>query len=56
MHGLWLELKLRGRCASPEQDFWHRNLTEQGYVVRVAYSWLEAQELILEYLTPSRQR
>jgi hypothetical protein len=50
MHGLWLELKVKGNRTTPVQDKWIRDLKGQGYAVRVAYSWLEARESILEYL------
>jgi hypothetical protein len=54
MHGLWLELKVIGNRPSTAQEQWHRDLEAEGYEVRVAYSWFQAKELILEYVKGRR--
>ena len=49
-HGLWIEMKVIGNRTTPQQDKWLCDLASEGYSVCVAYSWIEARELILEYL------
>jgi hypothetical protein len=49
--GLWVEMKRkRGGVVSPEQKWWHEQLTKQGYRVAVARGKNEAIRIITEYL------
>jgi len=50
-HGLWIEMTVMGNRTTPQQDQWLCELANEGYSVCVAFSWIEARELILEYLT-----
>ena len=52
MHGLWLELKVTGNRTTAAQDMWHRDLIAQGYAVRVVYGFVEARDVLIEYLQP----
>jgi VRR-NUC domain len=50
-HGLWIEMKRkRGGVVSPEQKWWHQQLTENGYRVVVARGAVEAIAEIENYL------
>lgn len=63
MHGLRIELKVpevrnskgtiekRKGVLSLEQSHWICHYTDAGYMVRVAYGWLQAKEIIEEYLS-----
>lgn len=55
-HGLFIELKIEkrrnekfGGCSKQQLD-WHKRLKDAGYCVRVCYSWLEARDVIINYL------
>jgi hypothetical protein len=48
--GLWLEMKSPGEELSKEQDWWGRMMSDQGYMLCVAYSWVTAKEAICQYL------
>lgn len=51
-HGLWIELKRRGKgtIVSFDQDMWIKRLTQQGYVAGVCYGWEHAAKIIIKYL------
>ncbi len=49
-HGLFIEMKVEGRKASPWQLRWHERLKRYGYKVETCYGWEEAKDVILEYL------
>ena len=56
-HGLFIELKRpngpngSGKgVVTQAQDWWLRNLAEQGYRCEVCYGWVEAADVILDYL------
>lgn len=49
-HGLRIELKAGKNTASAEQKDWLAWLSEQGYCCYIAYGWIAARRLILEYL------
>lgn len=50
-YGLWIELKrVEGGVVSPEQKWWHQQLTEMGYRVEVCKGAKQAIERITEYL------
>jgi hypothetical protein len=53
-HGLWIEMNVHPNRTTAAQDQWIRNLTAQGYMVYVAYSWWEAKQCILDYLGAGR--
>jgi len=59
-HGLWIEMKKRRdqfkrpsdikRAASDSQIEWIVQMRDQGYAAEVCFGWIEAMELIVEYL------
>lgn len=49
-HGLFIEMKFNKNKPSAKQKDWIEALSEQGYFVRVCYSWQEASECIVDYL------
>jgi VRR-NUC domain. len=49
-HGLWIEMKRIGGRISPNQQYWLRNLGEQGYKCEVCYGYDEAVKVIKEYM------
>lgn len=49
-HGLYIELKAGKNKTSSRQEEWIKLLIEQGYYVKVCYGWLEARDVIEEYL------
>ena len=49
-HGLRLEMKYGKNKCSPEQKDWIERLLNQGYLVKVPYSFEEARDIILMYL------
>ena len=49
-HGLYIELKVKGGRTSPSQKWWILKTTEQGYLAKVAFGWIEASEVIKRYL------
>lgn len=63
-HGLRIELKVPETKAipgvtkrtppgsiSPEQKAWINHHIEQGYSARIAYGWVEAMEILVDYLS-----
>ena len=56
-HGFYCEMKIESRRnhknggRTDEQVEWHEYLTSAGYFVVTCYSWQEAIQAILEYLT-----
>lgn len=50
-HGLFIELKrVHGGAVSFYQKIWIDNLRSQGYRVEVCKGWVEARNVILDYL------
>lgn len=49
-HGLYIELKVGRNKTSLKQREWINMLKEQGYFVEVCYGWVEAKEVIENYL------
>lgn len=49
-HGLFVEMKFGKNKPTENQRWWIENLRDQGYMVKVCYSFAEAKEVILEYL------
>lgn len=66
-HGLRIELKVpeirnakgtidkRKGVVAPEQQRWIDHYASAGYLARVAYGWLEAKEIIEEYLSHAQR-
>lgn len=48
--GLYIELKAGKNKPSTHQLEWIENLNQQGYFVKVCYGWIEASEVIINYL------
>ena len=54
--GLRIEMKRRkGGTVSPEQKQFHTLLEQQGYMVAVCKGWIEAAQLVFNYLENSTQ-
>lgn len=49
-HGLWIEMKAMGGRVSREQEQWHKDLLEQGYMCAVCYGADAAIETIEQYM------
>lgn len=54
--GLFLEMKRvkhktskNGNCSAAQLE-WHDKLRAQGYAVHVAFGWIEARDILLDYL------
>ena len=52
--GLYIELKVGKNKPKEHQLKWIDQLKEQGYFVMVCYGWLEAREVITNYLEKSQ--
>ncbi|KDR25939.1 hypothetical protein [Caballeronia zhejiangensis] len=50
-HGLSIEMKYGDNRPTPEQKEYGRRLEEQGWRVHYCWSWTEAREAIIAYLT-----
>lgn len=50
-HGLYIELKTVKGKVQKNQKEWLHALEEQGYSTKVCYGWLEAREVIENYLS-----
>lgn len=50
-HGLYIEMKSEKGKVSENQKFWIENLTAQGFQTAVCHSWLEAVQVLENYLT-----
>lgn len=49
--GLWVEMKrANGGTVSKEQKKWGKAMVEQGYQAYVCYGWIEAKNVICDYL------
>ena len=48
--GLFIELKVKGGRATPEQQHMLSVLMQQGYRVALCYGWIEAKEVTEKYL------
>lgn len=54
--GLWIELKIekyrthKNGGLTDEQVLWKDHLLSQGYTVGIAYSWMEARDMLIWYL------
>jgi len=49
-HGLYIELKVKGGKISDNQKWWLSETTKQGYLSVVCFGWVEASEVIGQYL------
>ena len=49
-HGLYIEMKSAKGKLSENQEWWVEQLRNQGYRVEVCRSWIEAKDVILDYL------
>ncbi|KLU64041.1 VRR-NUC domain protein [Desulfosporosinus acididurans] len=49
-HGLYIELKVRGGKLSDNQKWWIAETTKQGYYSTVCFGWVEAKDVIEDYL------
>lgn len=49
-HGLYVELKVKGGRLSDTQKWWITKVNEQNYLAKVCWGWVEAREVIEEYL------
>lgn len=49
-HGLFIELKVKGRAPRPNQASWLDALTAQGYLAVLCDGWLDARDVLVEYL------
>lgn len=54
-HGLFIEMKIPGAYARPEQKHWIEQLQMQGYFATVCHGWEEAAQLIEHYLQLSER-
>jgi len=52
-HGLFIEMKEKGRKPEPAQIIMMERLTAQGYKCAVCYTWEEAKNVIITYLNGS---
>lgn len=52
--GLYIELKAGKNKPSEHQLEWIENLNQQGYFVKVCYGWIEASEVITNYLEQAK--
>ena len=50
-HGLYIELKVKGRYPTKEQKWWLEQLTAQGYQAVVCHGFAQAVDVITEYLS-----
>jgi len=49
-HGLYVELKVKGGKTSASQKWWIKETIKQGYLSVVCFGWVDASEVIGEYL------
>lgn len=51
-HGLWIELKStdQKRKATKEQLDWLERMIKMGYAAHIAYGWLHASRIVMDYL------
>ena len=49
-HGLWIEMKFGNNKVTPAQKEWLWMLDQQGYKVKVCYGFIEAKNVIIDYL------
>lgn len=52
-HGLWIEMKVGDNRPTPQQIAWLAMLKEQGHDTAVCYTWQEAVDKILAYISQS---
>ena len=50
-HGLFIEMKVEPNKPTPAQIEWISKLQVEGYFCCVAYSWMDAVEILKRYLT-----
>lgn len=55
-HGLAIELKYGVNKLTTEQEWYGNRLTEEGWDVACFWSWIEAKDRIIAYLTGKRVR
>ncbi len=49
-HGLWLEMKSKGKRLSDKQFEWSEDMRKAGYITDTAYSFEQAKQIIENYL------
>jgi hypothetical protein len=49
-HGLWIEMKSKGKKLTSTQWTWADDMIDAGYSVRLAFSFEDAKEYIEDYL------
>lgn len=49
-HGLYIEMKYGKNTPTDNQTKWLKNLSEQGYAIKVCYNWEDAAKVICRYL------
>ena len=55
-HGLYIEMKRKGGRLSAEQTSWLRALRAQGFAAAVCYSFEEARDTLMHYLSMGETR
>lgn len=50
-NGLFIELKVKTGTVSTEQKEWLNHLNESGYCAKVCWSWQEARDLLIWYIS-----
>ena len=49
-HGLFIELKVGKNKPTDRQEGWIKQLSDEGYAVKVCYGWEAARDVITKYL------
>lgn len=49
-NALFIEMKVGNNKPSDEQLKWHKWLTDEGNYVTLAYSWIEARDVLIWYV------
>lgn len=50
-HGLFIEMKIQSNNPTDVQFAWHKALRQEGYMVWVCYSWQQAKDVLVFYLS-----
>lgn len=49
-HGLWIEMKSKGKRLTDHQLLWAESMLDRGYATGIAFSFEEAKTIIENYL------